>query len=55
MMVVASKEWFFDGKPVRVGHGSYKAHCDSARIFCAGGTKYGPRLSFLSVHAISVL
>ena len=40
-----SEEWLFDGQPLRVGYGSYKAHCDSARLFCAGGTKYGLGLS----------
>ncbi|CAE7649030.1 typA [Symbiodinium pilosum] len=34
-------EWYFDGQPTRVGYGSYKKHCDSARLFCAGGTKFG--------------
>jgi len=47
-----SNEWLFDGQPLRVGYGSYKAHCDSARLFCAGGTKYG--FGILQARAVRV-
>ena len=33
--------WYFKDTSTGVGYGSYKKGCDSRKLFCSGGKKFG--------------